>query len=126
MSKEKGTASEEGLTLYLHERESEEYNGPSGTCRILDVTITSYPLTDQMKQKFWGCISIKELGYVTLSKAEIEEIAGLDEDVVKRRLFSKFSITNLSPRPGQPKGPCYWIDDEVYEVILRPDLKVIK
>lgn len=96
---------EERLTLYLYDCEYiDGYN------KYLDITITTSEKEAYAERRV-------RLETITLSKAEIRELAGLDKADIKRGLFSKFGITDLSSHPGQPKGPYYLVDEDVYKAL---------
>lgn len=98
-------SSEEGLTLYLYDHESVD-----GCDRYLDITVT---LSKEEAHKQSEII----LESIMLSKDEIKKLMGIDRAVIMKNLFSKFGITDLSSRPGQPKGPSYWVGEDVYKAL---------
>lgn len=92
------------LTLYLSERETRD-----GFEHYLDKYIRLYPAKD-----------IEEIiiNQTELTLDELQELSRFSREEIKSKLFAKFSITDLRDYPGLPKGPYYWVDDEVYNKIL--------
>jgi len=96
------------MKLYLYENESAD--DEIGGVRHLDKTI-ALSRENHSEENEISCLE--------LAKAEIKELSNLPQSQIMSKLFAKFGITDLKDYPGYPKGPYYWVDEEVYNQIRR-------
>jgi hypothetical protein len=96
------------LLLYLQDEETE---ADSGFGKELNWTIKLTPSV--------ATSLASRTDPISLTRSEIVSLANLSRHDILTRLFAKFGINDLSSRDGYPKGPYYFVDEGVYEEIIR-------
>ena len=89
-----------GLTLYLCEKE----DAGDFHLRELDIFMAMQP-SDSVRRSLY------------MTAAEIGALRGTDARSLQDYLFSRFGISDLSSKPGLPKGPYYSVDKDVYTAL---------
>jgi hypothetical protein len=93
------------LDLFLCEEEVEGDN----YLNELNLIVATHPVGDAVRKKTKICSPCIYIGSI------------IGEEYLKNMLFKKFGITDLSEKPGLPKGPYYVIDKSIYNEIAGMD-----